>query len=1240
MIGWFVLLVAGVVVYRLLLARIRGLEDTLTGQRRTIEDLARRLETVSRPEPSAAPPQPATAPPRPITTPAITRPTQAADAPRVEKPKVVTPPPVIHAPPPVLREPALITAPGRRSDPGREGGPPPPLPPPPPATPRVPFDWENVIGVKLFSAIAGIALVLAAVFFLRYSIDRGWLSPPVRMAIGIIVAIALLVVCELKAARKYAVTANALDAAAIAILFATFFAAHSLWNLIPAVATFVLLALVTVVAVLLSIRRDSIFIAVLGLVGGFATPALLSTGENRPIPLFTYLLLLNVGLAWVASRRKWPLLTILSIVLTALYQWGWVLRFLTGSQLSLAMGIFLIFSVASFFALSFRARSDNTAMETTLDRGGLSASAMPLAFAVYLAAVPGYGAHAGLLFGFLFLIDAAMLAIGLSGTEVARAGNLRPQLHLAGAGATLLVFAIWLAMSYARGAWTTAITFVALFVAFYLLAPLIAARVRRPFGPVAIRSTYAAPLLLFVFPVIAAIEPAVAAPGLLFGTMFVLLALIAWRALAAPDSLLYFIAAFFAVAAEATWSATFLSTDTLGRGIALYVAFGVFYLGVPMLARRVGRRLEPVWGAGAVLIASLALLLFVATGLHSAAALWGLALLLAILDAGLFLESASAGLPALSAAGGMLSWVVLAVWWGESAAAVGLLPSLLVVTGLTLLMLGGHAWASRAVSTPTWRPPSGGPEVRLKPDATGGETGFRQGVYLAFVGHFFLFFIAVNPEWSAPPWPMLGALTVMTLATSAASLAARAPALHATGVIAAALVTLGWAFASAGDDWSKVALVTIEAVLAYGLAWLAIARRAHGDAKAAATGLTASAFIAQFVCLGLIAASATLPLAAVTAVLVVNAALTLALAWRHRWDLVAPAAVLPAWLATMMWLIRHAERQAWIGGLLLAGALYATFASYPFVLHRRAKDTRAPYLTAVLASALFFIAAYAALDQGGRLALVGLIPVVEGAVLALLMRQLLALQPAGERDLGRLATVAGAALAFATVAIPLQLRNQWITIGWALEGAALSWLYRRIPHRGLLFSASALLAAVFVRLALNPSIFVYEPRGMRIVNWYLYTYLLSAIAMFLAAWWLAGTDDRLGKTMVRMAKLLPAAGGILLFLLLNIEIADFYSTGREIMFRFGVTLAQDLTYTIGWLIFGLGMLMAGIYLKSRAGRVAAVALIAVTTCKAFLYDMGSLGGLYRVGALVGLAISLSLVALALQKFVLQAPKEA
>jgi uncharacterized membrane protein len=259
--------------------------------------------------------------------------------------------------------------------------------------------------------------------------------------------------------------------------------------------------------------------------------------------------------------------------------------------------------------------------------------------------------------------------------------------------------------------------------------------------------------------------------------------------------------------------------------------------------------------------------------------------------------------------------------------------------------------------------------------------------------------------------------------------------------------------------------------------------------------------------------------------------------------------------------------------------------------------------------------------------------------MALLLRELLRIEPTASRDLGRLALVAGTALGFATVAIPLQLAHQWITIGWALEGAALAWTYRRIPHRGLLYWALALLAVVFVRLAVNVEVFGYEPRGYRIFNWYFYTYAVCAAAMFLAAWWLVATDDRVAASLPRVSTVLPAAGVILLFLLLNIEIADFYAIGPAIAFRFGVTLAQDLTYTIGWLVFGLVLLTGGIYLHNRIGRVAAVALIAVTACKAFLYDMGSLGGLYRVGSLVGLAISLSLVALALQKFVLTSPQD-
>jgi uncharacterized membrane protein len=160
---------------------------------------------------------------------------------------------------------------------------------------------------------------------------------------------------------------------------------------------------------------------------------------------------------------------------------------------------------------------------------------------------------------------------------------------------------------------------------------------------------------------------------------------------------------------------------------------------------------------------------------------------------------------------------------------------------------------------------------------------------------------------------------------------------------------------------------------------------------------------------------------------------------------------------------------------------------------------------------------------------------------------------------------------------------------------------------------------------------------LRVLNWYLYTYALAAAAMFAAGWYLSPTDDRAASWMPRTSRLLPALATVLLFLLLNIEIADFYATGPSITFRFGVRVSQDLTYTIGWLAFGMLLLSAGIYLHNRPARIAAVSLIAVTTFKCFLYDLASLGGLYRVASFVGLAIALALVSLALQKFVLAKP---
>ena len=1253
----FVLPIIAWVSARTTRSRLEALRAIVEHQQRELDELNARLRKIASeagaapaapaatlaPPPAAAPPRPAAPlqpvspppvsppagpPPRPPAAPAPPVPSQGPPAQAPVPPAAVPASPPVPGPPrttpPAPPQPSIVTkspAPVAAAPAQPPAPPPPPRPPTPPSPPEpaAPVDWDRLV-VKLASVVAGVALVIASVFFLRYSIEAGWLQPPVRVAIAIVVATALLVLCELKAARRYLVTANAMDAAAIAILFSTFFAAHALWNLIPAAAAFVLLALVTALAVLLSIRRESLFIAVLGLLGGFATPALLSTGENRPIPLFAYLLLLNVGLAWVAYSRGWPILTWLTLVFTVVYQWGWVFKFLDASSLPLAMGVFIVFPLAAMVALILNSRGAGDrgqAHGQAFERAALVSAVVPLLFAVYLAAVPAYGRNAPLLFGFLLLIDAGLFAIAAARREWT--------LHGIGAVTTLMVMVVWLAVSYdAAGSPRLLLAFTSAFVVFYAAAPLVAARLGRPLDGAGARAQYAAPWLLFVFPVLALVEPAFVEPWPLAATLAALLLAIAWRAARAAAGSMYFIAAFFAIAMQAVWSAAHLTLERLGTAVAMYAMFGVISLAVPVVARSRSRPLTPAWGGGVVLLASLGLLLFLSAGAIAPAALWALALLLAIINAGLFIESAAGRLPLVSQIGSMASWVLLMVWWQEAAGSVGVLSSLTVVVGLALVTLIGHVWSLRSAGV------QADGVARLR---------FAHGVYLGLIGHLFLVLLASNRAWALPPWPLFAALGVMTLAASATALWGRTPSLHAAGCVAAAIVVAVWNATAGTEVWGLTAGLAPAVVTGYALAWLAFGD-ASGSRRMAAGAACATIFAGELALIAAVEGGAMPPFPLLVAAHTANAIVVLVLAWRFQWHVLPLAAVMTAWFALAEWQTRTDLAQTWRQLLVLTSALYAVYVGYPFAIGRRIGASREPFLAAILASAMAFFAARAAFLAGGLESILGIVPVLEGAVLALMLRALLRLEPAEQRDTGRLALVAGAALAFVTVAIPVQLRHQWITIGWALEGAALAWLYRRVPHKGLLYSAVALLGAVFVRLAMNPDVLVYEPRGgMRIFNWYLYTYLICAAALFIAAWWLAKTEDSVVAN-IRSSALMQVAGTILLFLLLNIEIADYYAVGPAIVFRFGVTVSQDLTYTIGWLLFGLIMLGAGIYLHNRPARIAAVALIAVTTCKCFLYDLSSLGGLYRVGSLVGLAISLALVALALQRFVLSKPRSA
>jgi uncharacterized membrane protein len=1116
------------------------------------------------------------------------------------------------------------------------------VPPPPPRLPTLPslpkIDWEGLVGVKLFSWIAGVALVLGVVFFLRYSIQQGWLSPPIRMGLGLVVGVGLLVFCELRIAQRYPVTANALDAAGIAILFSTLFAAHALWKLLPQFPVFILMTLVTAVAVLLSIRRDSVFIALLGLLGGFATPALLSTGEDRPVGLFSYLLLLNSGLAWVAFRRGWPWLTALSVAFTALYQWAWVIKFLDAARLPLAMSIFAVFPVLHVIAVALarRGRAEGGGLDPLFGRTATAAATLPVIFALYTVAVPAYGERYALLFGFLLFI-----VVGL--TLVSAAGG-PSDLYILGALSSLIGFVIWFAVSYSSGAWPGILAFVAVFVLFHACVPLMAKAVRgRPLsfgGQVSSVARLAwpaleftdeavaavvAPALLFTFPVLAWIEPATAAPGLLFGSLFALLIVLAGATISAESGRAHFLGAVFVLAAEAVWSVKHLSPERLLPALTIYAGFGLFYLAVPIVAERAGKRLRPEGSGALVLFASLGLLFFLAAGPVARVALWGLALLLLLLNVGLLAEASRSRFPLLAFAGIVLSWIVLAVWWMTAMVAGLLIPLLMVISGFALLITGGTLWASARAEAE---------------QATDALPTLTRSLSLALVAYVFLCFLAAQPALIVPPWPVLAVLGLLDLAVGVTALYTRSGEIHVAALTASQLILIRFITAAPEAPSPFVGMLAADAVGALALVWIPLARRrgAAGLIFPAAAGICI--VLAQIVAI----VAAELRGAPGLAWLLPNhlALLSafLGIAWIMDGHGLAVLAVAPTALASALWIFRHVSDATWLSGLFFGAAIYAVFLAYPLVLGARTRRARDPYLAAVVASVPFFFLARHCLIAGGFGRFIGVLPVTQALLMLGVLLRLLRLQPPGERETGRLALVAGAALAFITVAIPLQLDREWITIGWALEGMALAWLYGRIPHRGLFLWSAGLCAVAFGRLCLNPAVFSYHPRGaLPIWNWYLYTYLVTAAALFATARILRRTNDRIDEY-ARVSDFLPAGGTALLFLLLNIEIADFYSIGPTLTFNFSAGLAQDLTYTLGWALFAIGLLAAGIVSGARLARITALALLVVTVVKCFLHDLWRLGGLYRVGSFVGLAVCLAIVAVLLQRFVLGAQKEA
>src|SRR5438067_4633070 len=358
-------------------------------------------------------------------------------------------------------------------------------------------------------------------------------------------------------------------------------------------------------------------------------------------------------------------------------------------------------------------------------------------------------------------------------------------------------------------------------------------------------------------------------------------------------------------------------------------------------------------------------------------------------------------------------------------------------------------------------------------------------------------------------------------------------------------------------------------------------------------------------------------------------------------DLLACVALGSTILLEHAWHFAHFKKEDAGIPILWYLGFTAVFTVFPFIFHRQFARKSTVWASAALAAPFHFYLVYdvvrATHPNSGML---GLVPAAFAVPSLLGLAALLRLTPKDSPARNaQLALFGGAALFFITLIFPIQFDRQWITLGWALEGAALCRLFHRVPHPGLRIAGIALLLISFARLVCNPAVLAYHPRtGAPIFNWYLYTYGIVAICLFVAARLLAPPRNLvLNKN---APPLLNSLGIFLAFVLLNIEIADYFTKpgAYELTFFFSGNFARDMSYSIAWALFALLLLIVGIRKRNKTARYASLALLGFVLLKLFFHDLSQLQQLYRIAALIVVAIIAILASFLYQGFLGQTEK--
>lgn len=274
------------------------------------------------------------------------------------------------------------------------------------AVTATPESLEQRIGARWLLYAGMAALILGISYFIKFAFDNGWVSEPLRVAVGLAAGITLLVAGLRFSRQQLALFGQVLAGGGIVVLYLALYAALHVYGLIAPSTAFSAMVVVTGLSAVLANRERAQALAVMALVGGFATPFLVGGDRDAQVVLFTYVALLLTGTLVLALRHVWPVLHLLAYGLTCLTVFAWsTAHYTAGAWLrtELFLTLFAGMFVYALFAVHRQAPHSPLAR-------GVSWTLMTAPVVYHLASITILAPHPGALLVYFVLITVAGLS--------------------------------------------------------------------------------------------------------------------------------------------------------------------------------------------------------------------------------------------------------------------------------------------------------------------------------------------------------------------------------------------------------------------------------------------------------------------------------------------------------------------------------------------------------------------------------------------------------------------------------------------------------------------------------------------------------------------------------------------------------------------------------------------------------------------------------------------------------------